>query len=405
MTTRSLSRFARAPLLAFMLLPRFTDAQPNPAALQALRDSPVEKLIFKPGVRDLGPATLANGTLYVGGPSGQAGLFALDEATAKPRWVFRPAGMGASVSVPPYVTGALVIAPFGAASRAAVIAVSTVTGKEVWRALDPSEYSAVVGEGDRVFVVDKECVLHALNAATGQQLWQAPLRFVPGGACTTSPVVRDGVVYARVLARAPEGTAGWPDARYLAAFDANTGAERWRHRPMHPEYRQGAEPQQPVITRDAVYFTGDNALYALNRATGKPIFAPVFIKRVIDGRERMAKLSGLIDVGPSLVAATEVSLVAFDKSTGEITGEIPGRFQASQLSLAVAGTVLYFQGGLDGAPAFPGTLHAVDLSTGRRLWSFTRTGNDPPWRFGFVLPVDGGLWVDGYSALLKLQSR
>jgi outer membrane protein assembly factor BamB len=405
MTIRPLARAAFVSLLTscIMVAARVAGAQTVTAAVEPLRTTPVERLTFAPGVRDLGPAALDNGTLYVGGPTGNGGLFAVDAAVARLRWVFRPRGLSGSVSTRPVIMGNLVIAPFGAASRGAVVAVSTATGKEVWRALDPSAYSAVVGEGDRVFVVDSECVLHALTASTGRPQWQAPLRFVPGGACTTSPVVRDSSVYVHIMARAPEGTAGWPDARYLAAFDARTGTERWRHRPLHPEYRQGASPRQPVVTDDAVYFAGHNALYALDRTTGKPLFAPVFITRVIEGRERMVTLDGLTDVGPSIVAVTEVSLLAFDKTSGEIVGEIPGRFRPSSASLAVAGTVLYFQGGLDGAPDSTNTLHALDMRTGSRLWSFTRTTKDPPWPFGSVLPVDGGLWVDAYAALLKLQ--
>lgn len=296
------------------------------------------------------------------------------------------------------------IAPYGASNTGAVIAVSAATGTELWRAIDPSEYTAVVAEGERVFVVSKECTLIALTAATGKEQWRTPLRFVPGGACTTSPVVRDGTVYATIMARAPDGGNGWPDARYVAAFDAATGKERWRYRPPHVEYRQGAEPHQPVVTDRAVYFAGANALYALDRATGQPLFAPVLLRRAIDGRERMAPLDDLMDAGSTVVGATPVSLLAFDKNTGRIVWELPGRFQQGSLSLAVAGSVLYFQGGLDGAPSLPGTLHAFDMSTGTRLWSFTRRSRDPDWRFGTVLPVDGGVWVDAYAALLKLQS-
>jgi outer membrane protein assembly factor BamB len=378
-------------------------AQPDQGAVQALRSAPIEKLTFKPGVRDLGPALLSGGTLYLGGPTGQGGLFAVDAGTGKLRWTFRPAAINGSVSTRPVLVGPLVIAPFGAANPGAVIAASTTTGKEVWRAVDPAVQSAVVAEGERVFVVSKDCTLVALAAATGRELWKAPLRFVPGGACNTSPVVRDGAVYAQLIARAPEGTAGWPDARYVAAFDAATGQERWRHRPPHPEYRQGADPRRPVVTDGAVYFTGENALYALDRTTGRPLFAPVLLRRVIDDRERMATLDGLIDAGSLLVAATEVSLLAFDKSTGRIVWEQAGRFRLEHLSLAVAGPVLYFQGGLDGAPPFPGTLHALDMATGTRLWSFTRRTKDPDWSFGTVLPVDGALWVDAYAALLRLQ--
>ncbi len=160
----------------------------------------------------------------------------------------------------------------------------------------------------------------------------------------------------------------------------------------------------PVVTDGAVYFAGENALYALDRATGQPLFAPVFLRRVINGRERMAMLDGLIDGGSTVIGATEVSLIAFDKGSGRIVWELPGRFSPSQLPLAVASQVLYFQGGLDGAADSPGTLHALDMSTTARLWSFTRRTKDPAWSFGSILPVDGGLWVDGYASLLKLQS-
>ena len=381
---------------------RLAPAQADPKPVQPLRTLPVEQLTVRPGVRDLGPAVLVGGTLYLGGPSGKAGMFAIDAATGKLRWTFRSPTTSGSVSTRPVVVGPLVIAPYGAALPGAVIALSAATGKEVWRALDPSEYSAVVAEGNRIFVVSKDCVLFALAAANGQEQWKTPLRSVPGGACDSSPVVRDGAVYAKVRARAPEGTAGWPDASYIAAFDAATGQERWRHRPLHPQYREGVAPGHPVVTESAVFFAGDNALYALDRATGLPLLAPVFLRRTIDGRDRTAKLSGLMDAGNLLVGATAVSLLAFDKATGRVVWELPGLFNPTSLSLAVAGSVLYFQGGLDGAAYNPGTLHALDMSTGTRLWSFTRHSTNPAWMFGSVLPVDGGLWVDAHAALLKL---
>jgi len=169
-------------------------AQTDLRAVQPLRTAPVEKMTVRPGVRDLGPAVLAGGTLYLGAQTGQAGLFAIDAATGKLRWTFRPATINGSVSTRPAIFGTLVIAPYGSANTAAVIAVSAATGKEVWRAVDPSAHSAVVAEGERVFVVNKDCALVALAAATGQEEWKTPLRFVPGGVCTTSPVVRDGTV-------------------------------------------------------------------------------------------------------------------------------------------------------------------------------------------------------------------
>jgi outer membrane protein assembly factor BamB len=159
-----------------------------------------------------------------------------------------------------------------------------------------------------------------------------------------------------------------------------------------------------VVTDDAVFFSGENALYALDRHTGQPLFAPVFLRRIVDGRARIAALDGLINAGGMVVGATEVSLIGFDVRTGSIAWELPGNFRLEHLSLAVAAPGLYFQGGLDGASAFPGTLHALGMSSGTRLWSFIRRSKDPEWSFSHVLPVDGRLWVDGYAALQKLRA-
>ncbi|MCU0951600.1 MAG: PQQ-binding-like beta-propeller repeat protein [Burkholderiaceae bacterium] len=401
-TLRHLLPAAHRAALILSLAP-LAPALAQPADVQPLRSAPTEKLTIRAGVRDFGPAVLVNGTLYVGNPTGGGALFAIDPVQGKVKWTFRPAGISGSVSTRPAVVGHLAIAPHGAANPGAVVATNAITGKEVWRALDPSAHTAVVAEGSRVFAVSKACTLHALDAASGRELWQTPLRFVPGGACTTSPVVRDGSVYAQIMARAPEGTAGWPDARYMAAFDAATGQERWRHRPLHPEYRQGAAPRHPVVTDSAVYFAGENALYALDRATGQPLFAPVLVDRMVDGRKRPVALHALIDAGDALVGATEVAVIAFDKGSGRVRWELPGRFHVEKMAFAVAGPVLYFQGALDGAPASPGTLHALDMRSATRLWSFTRQSKDPSWSFGYVLPVDNALWVDGHASMIKLQ--
>ncbi len=67
-----------------------------------------------------------------------------------------------------------------------------------------------------------------------------------------------------------------------------------------------------------------------------------------------------------MIGATAVSLIAFEKRNGRIVWELPGCFTPARLSVAVASEVLYFPGALDGAPASPGTLHALDMSSGIR---------------------------------------
>jgi hypothetical protein len=65
-----------------------------------------------------------------------------------------------------------------------------------------------------------------------------------------------------------------------------------------------------------------------------------------------------------------------------------------------------YQGGkpVEPTPVLPGGhLNAIDLATRTVLWSFSRPTAEANWSFGFVVPVDGGLWVDSYQALIKLE--
>jgi len=67
---------------------------------------------------------------------------------------------------------------------------------------------------------------------------------------------------------------------------------------------------------------------------------------------------------------------------------------------------IVYQGGkpVEQAPVLPGGhLNAIDLATRTVLWSFSRPTAAANWPFGYVIPVDGGLWVDSYEALVKLQ--
>jgi outer membrane protein assembly factor BamB len=125
-----------------------------------------------------------------------------------------------------------------------------------------------------------------------------------------------------------------------------------------------------------------------------------------------------------LIGVTPVSVMAFDKATGRRSWQLPGQYRPNSPSTAVAGGVLYvqghpgaspasevqdrivYQGGKPVAPtpALPGgRLNAIDLETRTVLWSFSRPTAEPNWPFGYVIPVNGGLWVDSYQALIKLE--
>lgn len=307
----------------------------------------------------------------------------------KLKWTFRPANINGSVSTPPAVAGNLVIAPFGSSNPGAVVAVSLASGKEVWRGPDPAVGAAVATHAGLAYIMSKDGSFSALEAASGREVWK--VQFGKRADCVSWPVVRDNIIYL---------SASTGSDSYLFALDAKTGQERWRY--------QGRDRytclRQPVVTEDAIYGAANHHLYAVNRASGTELWTPIEIRRQVEGKERSAQVRALVDAGAVLIGTTSGYLIAFDKTSGAAVWEIPGKFGENSPSLAVAGNVLYFQGRLDPkADDARGTLHALDLDTQKILWSYTRKTAEPNWSFGYVTPVDGGLWVDSYQALVKLQ--
>ena len=204
---------------------------------------------------------------------------------------------------------------------------------------------------------------------------------------------------------ATSGDAARPAGVYLFALDASTGQERWRYRAEAPYANAGVCLRQPIVTADTIYAAGENRLYAVNRATGRDRWAPIEVRRPVDGRERGVEVHGLVDAGSALIGMTEGFLIAFDKTSGKTVWDLPGQYSTSSPSTAVAGNVLYFQGSPASKPAAAarGTLHALDVSTRAFRWSFSRSTAEANWPFGAVTPIDGGLWVSSYQALVKLQ--
>lgn len=416
-----------ATLASMLLATQFagmTWAQEPAGPVQPLQTAPVEKFTVNAGVRDWGPATLSGGLLLAGSPSGSAGLFAVDTTSGKLKWRFNPARINGSVSTPPAVAGGLVLAPFGAANPGAVVAVSLATGKEVWRGPDPATGSAVVTHADLAFVMGKDGQLHALDAATGRPVWQ--LAFArKSSSCISWPVQRDGMLYLTATVDPVAGDTASRASSHLFAVDGRTGQERWRY-PAAPsrEAPAGVCLNQPLLSGDTVFGIGGNSLHAVDRFSGQPRFAPVPVRHVVEGRERGIDVRGLVDAGDVLVGVNKHYLVAFNKHSGRMAWDVPGQYSMSNPATAVAGRVLYVQGHpgaaqapdiagrilyvggkpVESAPVLPsGVLRALDLDTRKLLWTFSRATAEAHWPFGSVTPVHGGLWVDSYQAMVKLQ--
>src|SRR5262249_5361865 len=113
----------------------------------------------------------------------------------------------------------------------------------------PAVVDGVVYVGSVSPVTRDGGALHAVDAATGEEIWRLPT--VAGDGIFTGPAVAHGLVYA-----------GSYDGIVVAAETA-TGVERWRFQTETGTY------SSPAVV-DGVVYLGDNAgyLYALDAATG-----------------------------------------------------------------------------------------------------------------------------------------
>jgi outer membrane protein assembly factor BamB len=391
-------------------------------SIAPLRTTPVEQFTVNPGHRDWARTVLAGTTIIGGNSSNRGGLFAVDTITGKLKWAFRPTGTASGnpfVATAPAVSDGLAIVPMGNTLVAATIA----TGREAWRGPATARSAAVATDSGMAFVLGEDASFHALDAATGRENWSLP--FPARGSCKSVPVARGGSVYVsrNVLVKAGEANQPAQYFRHLVALDARTGKERWRY-PASPTGTVGLCIDEAILAGSTYFGVSGETLYAINLATGRDLWPPVEVRAPIDGRERTFPLGGLVDTGDVLVGVTQVAMVAFDKATGRTAWQMPGQYRQDAPSTAVAGGVLYvqghpgakptiepqgrivYQGGkpVEQTPVLPGgRLNAIDLATRTVLWSFSRPTAEANWSFGYVTPVDGGLWVDSYQALVKLQ--
>lgn len=365
----------------------------TPRLVAALRRMPAVTWASTLGFRDWGPAVRAGGLLVASNITGGGGLYAVDDATGKLRWRAGQEG----TSGPPVSDGKVVAVAY---TRSESIAAYTVTsGKPVWRR--PSfrfvnDTSLTLAGGVVLAAEATSGVLHALDLGTGTSRWT--LQVTPKfWHCGAGPVVHGDTVYVASGLQPPA------DARsdyFLHAIDLKTGQERWRYNPP-PEYpNRGTCLTRLVVAGDTVVAAGDGYLYGVDRESGRQKYRA----EPLDGNRRLP-MTDLATAGDLVLGITTTNVGGFDARTGRLAWKVPGAFREHVGQLAVADGVVYVEGRLasgDAAATNGDALHAIDLATRDVLWTF-RHPSEVSWPFSHMVPFDGGLYVDTYKVLLKLQ--
>ncbi len=275
----------------------------------------------------------------------------------------------------PIVASGKVILFHRVSGREIIEALDAATGKNVWSYEYPTAYRDDFGfdEGPRaapvvangvVYTFGAEGVLSAVDLATGKKRWVAETHkmfVVRKGwfGAAGSPVVEGG----RVLVNVGAENAG------IVAFDAATGAVAWKATSDEASY---SSPMVATIggARHALFFTRAG-LVDLDPATGQVRFSMPFHSRS----------SASVNAATPLVIGNLV-FVSASYGTGAVLLEVNGstykKVWANDDSMSNHySTCVYRDGylyGFDGRQEEGQTLRAIELKTGKPMWSVNQFG-------------------------------
>lgn len=194
---------------------------------------------------------VADGYVFVGGlttdtsdcaisDGGMALLLALDAETGE--LAYRRTVAGFFSKAPTVADGRVYVVVQGQTQRdGTLVAYDTATGDELWRYSTGSSGSSgyrappvAAADGQVYLAADR---LEALDAATGEQVWESEETERLKGAVRNAPAVADGTVYV--------GTGGYGGEFY--AVSADDGSVEWTYEAESEEFSAAA------VTQDTVY--------------------------------------------------------------------------------------------------------------------------------------------------------
>jgi outer membrane protein assembly factor BamB len=193
--------------------------------------------------------------------------------------------------------------------------------------------------GDRVFVGTADNYVLAMDAATGDVLWN----FETGHSIWGQPAFRDGILFVTSM------------DRNIYALEADTGQELWN------ASFAGAIAAGPILNDDLVYVSDfDSQIHALDIQTGDERWA-ASAENWIWGAPTYAD-------GVVYYADIEGNVFAVDALSGEAIWQnnTPGAVQTSPV---VAGDKVYVASEGESSDTPVGALRAFSVDDGRELWT------------------------------------
>ena len=300
-----------------------------------------------------GPAT-AGGVVYVGannisqfGPTTDWGhLYALDAATGMELWRYltgrRTAVSRSNAPRTGYVNTSPVAAEgvvYVGSADGYLHAVDAATGEQLWKVELKDPIHAIAGVEGGVVYMNSSKNLYAADARTGEILWNVGLE-IPR---RTSASIGGGVVC--VSTYIPGSSES-----YIHAIDAQSGEELWKLLALGNSFS--------VVEDGLVYFEAGDGLHSMDSRTGIESWTAD-----LGG----AYMTGLPVVeGDVLYAITSDDvLIAVDAKTGATLWETEGRGGAS---IVIAGEVLYMS-------THSNRVHVIDAKTGDPVLDFEAQHN------------------------------
>jgi outer membrane protein assembly factor BamB len=289
----------------------------------------------------------ADGRLFSAGYWDKTGLalYALDPASGAVRWQrqLQPHGLPGGLQVS---DGVLYITTGDYAKNTwALYAVRPQTGDVLWRATPGGVISTnLLITGGRIFFATSprdpptpEGTLVALDAATGAQIWRAPLTGDP----YSTPVLAGGHIVLSV------------DGGWVVALRLQDGTLAWRYQP--PNYRVGLSSVDTA--GGLLYVVAERTLYALDTARGTLRW-----QRTVDGspdRSHQQYLPVMAHGILYLLAGNDERVYALRPTDGGTRWEYGDLGYARSYQPVVDAGIVYFvtgYGGVDAVSEADGTL-------------------------------------------------